>query len=208
MILLIDGSNNVQLQDWEPLKSWVSDFISDFSEQVAPNYAQTSTVVVVQYSNHDNYWVKKRDFDQLKKLEEDFKGMFQFGERSDTFAALEFVLQDVTDEDFASKLRSAAAASSMSSSRTSKKALILITNGLADDYLDHKNRVLSNQQVYDQLNNTFDLRTVIGIGSEISGEAESIRKISDGSEDSFMLVDDIGHLDGSVIERIVERFGR
>ena len=45
MILLIDGSNNVQIQDWEPLKSWVSDFISDFSEQVSPKYAQTSTVV-------------------------------------------------------------------------------------------------------------------------------------------------------------------
>jgi hypothetical protein len=198
MVILIDGSDSIEINQWEPLKNFVSDFITTFDHSHIQKYSETSTLVVVQYSNNDNYWVKKRLFNELFKVENDFKFMVQMAKGTDTFAALEFVLQDVASY----KLR----LKTINSDLNQEKALILITNGLSDDRFDMKNRLLTNDQVYNQIASTFKIRSVVGIGSEIGSDHSDLDGLV-GSENDLILVDEIGELDSKVIDRLVGKFG-
>jgi len=46
IVLLIDGSDSIDIEDWMPLKDWVVDFIHEYSSQVAGKYSKVSAMVV------------------------------------------------------------------------------------------------------------------------------------------------------------------
>lgn len=167
VILLMDGSDSISIQDWPVLKKWVLKFMNTFSEQeYIQRYAATSTKVIVQYSSYDsetpnqeNYIVKKRLLHQLKAFEEDLNAMIQLAEGTDTFTAIEFVLNEVIPNQ-------------MDTRGNHFRQLVLLTDGVPRDgaieHLSNGQRRYSNQELYSMLSQTFNDRYVVGIGSEVA----------------------------------------
>lgn len=182
VILLMDGSDSIQIRDWPHLKNWVVKFMNSFSHPDYMNkYAKTSTKVVVQYSSYDfaavgsknpGYIVKKRLLHQLKAFEQDLNEMIQLAHGTDTFTAIEFVLKEIIPK-------------TLDPRGDHKRQLILLTNGVPRDadvnYTDEGQRSYSNAELYRALSKNFDDRFVVGIGSEISSNHVVLDQISSNS---------------------------
>merc|ERR1712173_135594 len=213
VILLMDGSDSIQMKDWEPLKSWVLKFMNEFSQQeYISKFAKTSTKVVVQYSSYDftngpdklnpGYIVKKKLLHQLRAFEKDLNDMIQLAHGTDTFTAIEFVLNDIIPNKLDNRGRH-------------NRQLILLTNGVPrDPRIGLRGRQMTNNQLWSSLSENFSDRYVVGIGSEIStnpNELEMIGSNSHGGQamwlvDSIMSSDDYrqSYLDDELMESILE----
>jgi len=198
IVLLIDGSDSIDIEDWMPLKDWVIDFIHEYSSQVAGKYSKVSAMVVVQYSSYPEYWKEKRMFDQLKQLDEKLKGMTQFAKGTDTYLALEYVLHDVVDKDFARTFASEEARENY------HRNLILLTNGLARDDAS-RNREFSNAELFSKLDDTFETRVVIGMGSEIAHNDQQVRAFA-GDSGRYFSVGHVSELDAELIQEVIGEF--
>lgn len=195
VILLMDGSDSITIKDWPHLKKWVVRFMNNFSQQeYIDKFAKTSTKVIVQYSSYGistksdaanpGYIVKKRLLHQLRAFEQDLNDMIQLAHGTDTFTAIEFVLDTVIPK-------------RLDPRGNHKRQLILLTNGLPRDadmaYTDEGQRNYSNAQLYRKLSQNFSDRYVVGIGSEISSNHEVLDQISYNSHqgESMWFVDGI-----------------
>lgn len=185
MVILVDGSDSISLEDWSPLKKWILKFIHHFNtSQMRQKYSKFSAMVVVQYSSHANYWQQKRMFEQLKELDQQLENMVQMAMGTDTYLALEYVLDDIMSNistDVTSKIKA----------KNVDSALLLITNGLARDqsHEDNATRKYSNENLLRLLDNTFKQRLVVGVGSDIAKDSQQIQEISGGK--TFWQIDSI-----------------
>lgn len=207
IIFLIDGSDSVSVRDWPKYRGWVVDFITSLNTaENRDKYSMTSATVVVQYSsdghdgdNNSGYIVKKRLLGELQKLENDINGMVQLAAGTDTFLALEFIVSELIPNriDVDRKMPD--------QGRMIRhiRELIVITSGLSRDFSSDK-RKLGNSQLFSMLDEMFQHRFVIGIGSEITADDSHVQDIASEhtNEGTYWAIESAAQLDSQLRRQI------
>jgi len=199
MVVLVDGSESLSGEDWSALRTWLVDFIHSFnSPQIKEKYDRTSAMVVVQFSTHspgvrnnfggeDGYLIKRGQMGELDQLEDDLKGMFQLAQGSDTYMALEYLIQDVVpsmDNDWRN----------YDDNVRHNRVLTMVVNGEPNDAdfnneynAKYQHRTFDNNELLAKLDETFTDRYVIGVGSGIAEFNSAYSKINKNSNNVEMM---------------------
>lgn len=188
MVVVVDGSESLSEKDWGAMKNWLVAFVHSFNtEEIKAKYDRTSAMVVVQFSNHNkndpdnSYIINRGQMGNLHDMERELDGMLQLQQGSDTYAALEYVINSVVP-DLDNSWRN------FEEGVRHNRVLTLVVNGEPKDAdfdgaynQRNQNRQLNNAELLSALDATFTDRYVIAVGSdfnEFRSEYEAIHKNS------------------------------
>jgi len=205
IMVVVDGSQNLNNEDWHALKLWLVDFIDSFNTpEISAKYDRTSMMVVVQFSsegeNYDyapgGYTMNFSQLDELDALERDLQNMIQMRRGSDAYSALEFVLEKVVPA-----IDSAREEENAGVIQEHNRILAMIVNSEPTDadFFNQDSRTMTNSEIIGALDQTFSERFVIGVGSGLSTYNSAYEEIN---HNSFNLP--IYHLDGYISSADVE----
>jgi len=197
IIFLVDGSDSVSVQDWVKLREWVVQLVGTYkNEFYREKFDKISAMLVIQYSSHGlrgdaatpGYVLNKAVLAQVNQLQRELQSMIQMAAGTDTYMALEFVVDNVLPE-MVREQRLPAGTKHV-------RQLILLTNGIArDEDINrlYNTRSHTNVELQAKLDSSFYSRFVIGVGSEIGMDDRQVKYFA-GDAESIWLVDDMSQL--------------
>jgi len=219
LIILVDGSESLTTRQWPEFRRWIVNFIKSFdTPELREKFDSTSATVVIQYSHwgpgqgdkengqFTGYMVKKKLLNELDQLRAEINNdntFTQMAGGTNTFLALEYIIEDLIPN----KIDAFRSRSLVNSDRIVRD-LILITQGVASDY-DYNRRqelntgnnanrqVMTNNELFNQLDATFNNRFILGVGSEISGNKQQLQQLA-GKQSTYYALDSFDQLDDNL----------